>query len=150
MLFEPITALEHVCLYLMQHLGHAVFRGYEVARRIDVSIFKSFDTVAAYGVKTLDALYLIIPEADAITEVGKRRKDVYGVSLHTEPPVDELYLVAHILGVKQRGEQVVSHQLVAYFDMYGALFEALGIAYAVDATYRADHYHVPASTQQRR
>ena len=94
---KVVAAFEHVALYLSQGAGHALLVGEEVGGGVDDHLVEAFKPLAADGVETFESLDLVVPERDAVAEVGKRGVDVHRVALDAEAAVGELDFIADIL-----------------------------------------------------
>ena len=105
----------------------------EVGGWIDGSLGKRLDAVAGDRVEGLDELDLVVPERDAVAEVGEGGEYVDGVALDAETSVDEFDFVASVLSVEEPQEQGVAGDAVADMDVDGALGELVGVADAVYA-----------------
>ena len=147
---EVVAPLVHVVLYLQQRLAHVLFVGEEVAGGVYHHLVETLHPLSADGVEALETLYLVVPEADAVAEVGEGGEDVHRVALHAEAPVGELNLVPHILSFEELHEQRVALQPVADAQRHRAALELLGVADAIDAAHAGDDDHVPAAAEQRR
>ena len=145
---QVVAPLIHVALYLQQRACHILFAGEEVAGGVYHHLVEPLQPLSADGVEALEALYLVVPKADAVAEVGKRGEDVHGVAFHAEAAVGELNLIAHILPFEELHEQLVASHAVAYLQGDGAALELLGVADAVDAAHRADDYDIPSAAEQ--
>ena len=96
---EVVSTFKHVCLYLTKGICHVFFRGEKVAGGIYDCLGVGVEFLSADGLKTLDAFYFVIPETDAVAEIGKRGEDVNSIPLHAEATVDKFYLVADVLSI---------------------------------------------------
>ena len=147
---EIVALLEHVGLNLAQGGGHVLFGGEEVAGGVDDCLVVSVDALPAYGVEAFNGFDFIVPEANTVAEVGKGGENVDGVAFYTEASVGEFYFVADVLCVEELEEEGVAPYAVADFNVYGASFEFLGVADAVDAADRADDNHVATPAEECR
>ena len=149
-LTEILRLTEHIVLNLHDGSIHLVLRGDEDVGREDGDLGDLLDTAAGDRVEALDGVDLIVPEHDAVGDVGISRKDVERLSLDTELALGELDLVTGIEGVHKRFGHIVAATLLSTGDIDDVLAEVVGVADTIKARHRRDHDDVSPTRHQSR
>ena len=121
----------------------------EVLRRIDRRALERGDRLAGEHVDLRDALDLVAPELDAHPLLLVRRKDLDRVAAHAERAALERDVVAVVLDLHERAQDVVAVHALALRERHHLLAIRHRIAEAVDRAHRGDDDDVVALHERR-
>ena len=123
--------------------------GHIVRRRPDRDGVELADDLARDVVDLGDELDLVAKEAHAQRVLGVRGEHIHGVPPHTEGPAREVVVVAVVLDVDERLDEVVALERFVLRDVGCEPRVVLRAADAVDAAHRGDHNYVAAGKKAR-
>ena len=121
--------------------------GHVVRCRPDGDGVELADDLARDVVDLGDELDLVSKEAHAQRVLGVWREHIHGISPHAEGPAREVVVVAVVLDVDERLDEVVALERLVLRDVGGKPRVVLRAADAVDTAHRSDHDHVAAREQ---
>ena len=94
--------------------------------------------------------YLVAPEHHSHHDFLVGEIDVDRIAFHSEGSAGEVNLVARVECFHQAAQKHVAGHSLAHAYVYHVAVEVFGVAHAVEARYRAHHYHILAAREKRR